>query len=368
MKKAMAIMLLLLGLGFAAIFGFKAFKGIMIGRYMAKMGSSPITVSATDIHSALWQTEVVAAGSVRATLGVNITTTLGGMVDHINFTPGSTVNKGDLLVQLNIAPETAQLHTLQASAELAQSTYLRDAAQYKIRAISKATLDVDAANAKTTAAQVEQQLALIAQKTIRAPFTGRLGISVVNPGQYINPGDKITMLQTFNPIYVDFYVPQQTLSKIKLGESVSVQSDAFPGKTITGSISTIDPGLDPSIRNVEVEATIPNPDNLLVPGMFVSAIINVGAPISYLTAPLSAVTFNPYGAIVYVVSPTMTVSQVFVTTGDKRGDQVVVLKGLKENDKIVTSGQLKLRNGSTITIDNTLAPDDNPNPQPVDDE
>jgi membrane fusion protein (multidrug efflux system) len=322
-----------------------------------------------------WQPQLKAAGSLRAVLGVNVTTELAGMVRSIHFTPGSIVKKNDLLVQLDIDPDTAQLHTLQANAELAAITYKRDSAQFTIHAISKATLDTDAANLKSAQAQVEQQEAIIAQKTIRAPFSGRLGISAINPGQYVNPGDKITMLQTLDPLYVDFYVPQQALSTLKTGQSIVMTVDAFPTLKFNGTITTIDPGLDANVRNVQVEATVSNPHLDLAPGMFAAVTVNSGTPEIHLTLPLSAVSFNPYGELVYVIhethpnkksEPVLVAKETFVVTGEKRGDQVAILQGLKEGDTIVTSGQLKLKNGSRVIVNNAITPMNNSVPAPVD--
>ncbi|MCE3237338.1 MAG: mdtE [Gammaproteobacteria bacterium] len=366
MKKPLLTMLIILGLLFGGIFGYKIIKGIMMGRAMAAMGEPAVYVSAIDIKYRPWQSQLKAVGSVRAVLGVNVTTELAGMVKAIYFTPGATVKKGDLLAQLNIDPDIAGLHVLEANAALAAAVYKRDAAQYKIHAISKAVLDSDEANLKSTQAQVTQQTAVIAQKTIRAPFDGRLGISTINPGQYINPGDTITMLQTIDPVYVDFYVPQQALSSIKTGQSVVVQVDTFPNVVFNGVVSTINPALDSSVRNVKVEATIQNPNAQLTPGMFASVTVDTGNPKSYLTLPLNAVTFNPYGESVYIVNEIqknkkskayLVAKETFVVTGEKRDNQVMILKGLKEGDKVVTSGQIKLKNGSKVVINEIALPE-----------
>lgn len=375
MSKPMRNMLIIVALLFICIFGYKIFKGMLISRYIASRQSSVVYVSVTEAEYANWQPEYRASGNLRAVLGVNITTELAGMVREIHFTPGATVNKGDLLVLLNTDADVAQLHVLEANAALAKVTYTRDKAQYAVHAISKATLDTDEANLKSTEAQVEHQKAIIAQKTIRAPFTGRLGISLINPGQYLNPGDKVTMLQTLDPIYADFYVPQQSLDAIKLGQRVTMTVDAFPNKTFVGKITTIDPGVDPSVRNVVVEATIPNSDLLLAPGMFASVVVDTGEAVRYLTLPQTAVAFNPYGETIYIVKesgkdkngkPILIANQTFVTTGIKRGDQIAILKGIKKGDKIVTSGQLKLQNGSVVAINNSVIPTNEITPKPID--
>ncbi len=373
--KPMIIMLVLVGLLFGGIFGYKIFTARMMANYLAHMGEPPAYVSAMDVKYYNWQSQVKVVGSLRAVLGVNVTTELAGMVRTIHFTPGAIVKKDDLLVELNIDPDIAELHSLQANAELAAIVYKRDSAQYKINAVSKATLDSDDANLKSAVAQVAHQLAVIQQKTIRAPFNGRVGISAVNPGQYLNPGDKITMLQTLDPIYVDFFVPQETMATIKVGQAVNLTIDTFPGMKFHGVITTINPGLDSSVRNVEVEATIANPNYQLAPGMFASVTVNTGSPTAHLTLPLSTISFNPYGDVVFIIKkskdakskePVLIAQQTFVVTGEKRGDQVTILQGLKEGDKVVTSGQLKLKNGSVVIINNKLTPTNDPNPTPKD--
>lgn len=376
-KRPMIIMLIAVSILFLAIFGFKALKNHLVMNFMKKHLSPVITVSAIDVTTAAWQPQLTASGSLRAVLGVNVTAELAGMVRNIYFTPGSLVKKGDLLVQLNVDPDTAQLNVLKANAALAKINYDRDKAQYTIKAVSKATLDTDEANLKSAEAQVAQQEAVIAQKTVRAPFNGRLGISYVYPGQYISPGDKITMLQTLDPIYVDFYVPQQSLFQLKNGQFVAVKVDAKPNKAFIGKITAIDPGVDPNVRNVQVEATIPNRDLFLAPGMFVSVYVETGKPLTYITLPQAAISFNPYGEIVYIIEnsgvneqgkPKLIAKQKFVVTGEKRGDQITVLDGLKVGEKVVTSGQLKLTNGSQVTINNSIQPMNNPNPDVMDDQ
>jgi membrane fusion protein (multidrug efflux system) len=373
----MFLMLLIVGILFACIFGFKFFKNYMIMKFMNEHSSPTVTVSAMDVKNSNWQSELKASGSTRAVLGVNITTELAGMVKNIYFAPGSYVKKGDLLAELNLAPDKAQLDVLKANEALANINYTRDKAQYAIHAISKAVLDTDVANLASAKAQVEQQEAIIAQKTIRAPFSGRLGISNIYPGQYISPGDKVTMLQTLDPIFVDFYIPQQSLHLIKKGQFVAVSIQSHPKKAFIGKVTTVDPGVDPNVRNVEVEATIPNQSLILAPGMFVSVYLETGKPIPYLTLPQSAISFNPYGEIVYIIEEAgkdssgktkLIAKQRFVVTGEKRGDQITVLSGLKEGDKIVTGGQLKLHNDSLVTINNSIQPNNNPAPEPVDDE
>ncbi|EKD55452.1 MAG: hypothetical protein ACD_60C00007G0016 [uncultured bacterium] len=376
MKKPMMIMLVSLGILFGGIFLYKGIMGLLMKRFFAEHESPIITVSTMKAGYALWQPKIKASGSTRAIEGVNVTAQLGGMIQTISFTPGATVPKGTVLVQQNADPDIAQLHALEANEKLAQITYNRDKLQYKVRAVSKQQLDSDEQNLQSLIAQVAQQAATVAMKTITAPFTGKLGISNVNPGQYLNPGDNVVTLQTLDPIYVDFYVPQQALAVLKIGQDVTVYADAFPKKNYTGKITTINPLVDINTRNVEIEATIANPDLELSPGMYTTVTVNTGEPEKYITLPQAAVTFNTYGDLVYLVKengkdkdnhPILIAKQSFVVTGQARGDQIIVLQGVKEGDTVVTSGQLKLENGSHIAINNAIEPSGNPEPQVTND-
>ncbi len=371
----MIIMLAVVGILFGLVFGWKGFKAIMIQRYIATMKAPAVAVSTMKAEESLWQPTMTAVGSLRARVGVSVTTELAGMVQTIYFTPGTAVKKGDVLVQLNAGTELGQLQSLQAQVELAKITYQRDKAQYAARAVSKQTVDTDEWNLKNLQAQVAQQAATVDKKTLRAPFSGQLGINNVNPGQYLNVGDTVTTLQALDPIYADFYLPQQALAQLKMGQKVKVVTDTFPDKTFTGDITTIQPLVDSNTRNVEVEATLPNPDFQLKPGMFVHVTVNVESTRKYITLPQSAVSFNPYGDIVYVVKdtgekdkdnkPVLIVNQVFVTVGDTRGDQIAILKGIKAGDVVVTSGQLKLKNGSQIVVNNSIQPSNEAAPKVI---
>ena len=226
-------------------------------------------------------------------------------------------------------------------------------------------------NLKSLRAQVAQQAAIVQQLTITAPFTGQLGVSNVYPGQYLNPGDVVTTLQSLDPIYVDFYLPQNTLSQLKVKQIVNFTIDAYPHQTFTSKITTINPVVDKDSRNIKVEATATNTQHKLLPGMFVNVAVQTGNPQPYLTVPQSAISFNPYGSISYVIKdqgndksgkPILVANQVFVITGEARGDQITVQQGLKKGDVIVTSGQLKLKNGSLVAINNSTQLANNPSP------
>ncbi len=368
-------MLIAVGILFGLIFGWKGFSSYMLKKYLSQMQAPAVTVSTMKVEASLWQPTLKAVGSLRAVLGVNVTTELAGMVQKIYFKPGSAVQKGSILVQLNAGTELGLLHSLQAQVELAKITYKRDKAQYAVRAVSKQTLDTDEWNLRNLQAQVEEQAATVEKKTIRAPFSGQLGVRNVNPGQYLNVGDTVVSLQALDIIYADFYLPQQALARLELGQKVKMVTDTFTNQVFQGTITTIEPNVDSATRNVEVEATFPNPDFKLKPGMFTRVEVEVGNKQSYLTIPQSAITFNPYGDIVYLVKdsgkkdtknqPILVAQQVFVTVGDTRGDQIAVLKGLHQGDVIVTSGQLKLKNGSQVVINNQLQPSNEASPKVV---
>jgi membrane fusion protein (multidrug efflux system) len=375
MVKRMLIMLIGVGFLFGGIFAYKAFVSYKMKKSMSVAQAPPVTVSAIKAEYVPWQPQLKAVGSLRAVRGVDVTSEIAGLVQTIHFKSGDKVAAGQLLVQLNADSDMALLHSLEAAAELADTVYERDKKQYEAQAVSKATLDADAADLKVKRAQVKQQAAIVEKKSIRAPFSGRLGISTVNPGQYINPGDKVITLQSLDQIYTDFYLPQQELSRIFLGQPVIVTTDTYPGRTFSGKITAVNPKVDPDTRNFQVEATISNPRHELLPGMYASVEVKAGAMHSYLTLPQTAVTFNPYGETVFVIEesgkgpdgkPLLTVRQAFVNVGPTRGDQIAILKGINENDTVVTSGQLKLKNGSRVIINNQVQPSNEAAPRPPD--
>jgi len=370
MRLRLAIVLVLMIILVGGAVGFNMLKAHFIRQAMAQNASVPQTVSTATAEYTDWQPQVQAVGSLRAIHGVEVTTEVAGLVRKVAFKSGADARAGQTLVQLNADPDAAQLQALTAEANLAALTYHRDLIQYQAQAIGKAQLDTDAANLKSTREQEAAQAALVAKKTVRAPFGGRLGITTVNPGQYLNPGDPIVTLESVDPIYVDFRLPQDNLSAIAVGQTVRVTADAFPGKTFEGKITSIDPLVDPSTRNFQAEATIRNPEQKLLPGMFVRTTVDAGAQEKYLTLPQTAITYNPYGETVYLVSNPAkagghpTAKLVFVTLGPTRGDQVAVVKGLKAGDIVVSSGQMKIKNGSELVVNNSVLPLDEANPTP----
>lgn len=375
MVKRMIIMLILVGVVFGGIFGFEAFKAGMIKKYMASMGGQPQTVSTVKAETTDWQPHLEAVGSLRAVKGADLSLETAGVVDAIGFKSGDDVAAGAVLLRLRDADDVAKLQALEAVADLASITFRRDEQQLEAHAISQATLDADSANLKNAKAQVAEQRAVVDKKLLRAPFAGQLGIRSVDLGQYLTAGTAIVTLQALDPVFVDFSLPQQVLSQIAVGQPVKVAIDAFPKAGFAGKIAAINPKVDVSSRNVQVRATLANPDRKLLPGMFAKVLIDNGQSERFVTLPQTAVTFSPYGDTVYLVDskgqddkgqPLLTARQTFITTGARRGDQVAVIKGVKDGDTVVVSGQLKLHNGSPLRIDNSVRPTNDANPTPAD--
>ena len=337
---------------------------------------SPQTVTAVKAEMLEWQPQLVSVGTMAPVRGVDLSSEIAGLVRQVRFKSGEDVKAAQVLIELNADSDIAQLHALQAAAQLSATVLARDRAQLAAQAISQAQVDNDAADLKSRKALVAQQAALVEKKTIRAPFSGKLGITGVNPGQYVNPGDKLVTLQTIDPIYIDFFLPQQQVAGLSVGQKLMLANDAFPGVAFPGRVTAINPKVDAATRNVQVEATVANARRQLLPGMFANVSLDLGAKKRYLTLPQTAITYNPYGSTVFVLAPAegknapkndhpqLLARQVFVTTGATRGDQVAILKGLSEGQLIVTSGQLKLKNGSPVVVDNTVQPANNPNPTP----
>jgi membrane fusion protein (multidrug efflux system) len=365
MTKRMVIMLVTVAIVFGGIFGFQAFKAAMIKKFMSSMSQPPQTVSATKAAASPWQPSIEAVGSLRAVNGADLSLEVSGVVDSLSFNSGDDVAQGAPLLKLRSEDDQAKLESLQATAELNQITYYRDQKQFKLQAVSQATIDTDAANLKNAKAQVAQQQAILDKKFLRAPFAGHIGIRAVDLGQYLGAGTVIVTLQALDPIFLDFFVPQQSVAQVRLGQSVAVKVDAYKDQTFAGEITAINPRVDTSTRNVQVRATLKNADRKLLPGMYATVDIATGGPQNYITLPQTAITFSPYGDTVYIVDskdgdaggkPQLIARQSFVTTGATRGDQIAVLKGINDGDMVVTAGQIKLHNGSTVLIDNSITP------------
>ena len=373
-------------------------KAMQLKAQFAGYASQPepsATVSTLKVALSDWNPQLNAVGSLRAVRGVDLAVESAGLVHAIRFTSGQDVAQGTVLLELVGDADRARLASLTTQRELAEANFKRAEAQLKEDIISKAEFDSARAATQGAVAAVREQQAEIVKKTLRAPFSGRLGITKISEGQYLNPGNPVVTLQQLDPIHADFTVPQSALAQISVGQVVKAAADN--GQALSGKIVAIEPAVDTGTRNVKVLATLANPDGKFLPGMFVKLQVASGQPQQYLTLPATAVTFNPYGETAFVVmdgeayakeqaekakahgtataeapppppavddqgNRRLVAKQVLITTGPARGDQVAVLTGLKAGDEVVTSGQIKLKNGLKVLIDNSVQPSNDPAP------
>ncbi len=377
MVTPLVIMVLLVVLVIGGVFAWQAFIGKMIGKFMAQAASAPQTVSTVVAGKSTWQAQITAIGSLRAVRGADLSAQASGVVEEIAFDSGNDVPAGKVLLKLKPNDDYAKLEQLQAAAELADQTLKRDREQFAAQAISQATIDTDVSTLKSAQAQVIAQQALIGEKIVKAPFAGRLGIRQVDLGQYLAAGTTVVTLQALDPMLIDFYVPQQALDHLKVGQTATATIDTFPGESFKGTVESINSKVDNASRNIQVRASFKNADRRLVPGMFASVAIDSGVSSTDVTLPQTCITYNPYGDTVYVLvhgkggngtggdaKPQDTVEQRFVKLGATRGDQVAILSGVNEGDVVVSAGQIKLRNGAAVVVNNTVQPTDDVHPTP----
>ena len=366
------IMVLLVGAVVGGVFAWQGVIGSFTKKFMEQAATAPQTVSTVTAAETDWQAQTHAIGTLRAVRGADLSAQASGVVDEIEFDSGNDVPAGKLLLKLKPNDDFAKLDQLEAAAELAAQTYKRDQEQFAAQALSQANLDSDVSTLKSARAQVVAQRALIDEKIVKAPFAGRLGIRQVDLGQYLAAGATIVTLQALDPILIDFYVPQQALENLKAGQAVSAAIDTYPGEEFAGVVESINSKVDTASRNVQVRASFQNADHRLIPGMFASIAIDSGDKTRHIALPQTAITYNPYGNTVYVVEhgkaadgkPRDVVQQRFVTLGATRGDEVAVLSGVAAGDVVVSAGQMKLRNGTPIVVNNTVQPTDDRNPKP----
>lgn len=337
----------------------------------------PEVVTTVQAQPQTWESLVTAVGSLEAVQGVTVTAELTGKVATIAFEPGSQVKAGDLLIQQDISAENAQLRSAEAAVALARVTFERSKKMLETKVVAEANYDNAEAQLKQALAQADIIRATIAKKTIRAPFSGRLGIRQVNIGQIIKENAPIVSLQALDPIFVNFLVPQQQLAQMQLGYSVRITSDALPnGQAVTGTITAVNPEVEAASRNIRVQATVANQGERLRPGMFVNVAVIQPAASQVLAIPATAILYAPYSDSVFLVEEAKAagggkadgtvVRQQFVRLGEKRGDFVAVTSGLKPEQTMVSTGVFKLRNGQAVIIDNSLAPEFKLAPQPKD--
>ena len=353
-------------------------KGLQIQRMIAIGSQStppPETVTTAVVRSESWEALITSVGSLEAVQGVMLTAELPGKVVRIAFEPGTKVQAGDLLLQQDTSSEEALLRAAKATVALAKIELERSSKLLGKKAVAQAKYDSDDAQYKQAVAQIDGIRASIRKKTIRAPFAGSLGIRLVNLGQNLNEREPIVSLQTIDPIFVNFSLPQQQLAQVKPDLKVRVTTDALPGQAIEGEITAISPEIDAATRNIRVQATVANSQERLRPGMFVNVAVVLPSREEVLAIPTTAVLYAPYGDTVFVVDaktsekgvePVNVVRQKIVQLGEKRGDFVASLSGLDKGETIVSTGVFKLRNGQAVVVDNTLAPAFKLAPKPED--
>ena len=374
MMKRMILMLAVMTIIIGGL-GFVKFRQIQTAIAQgAAFQPPPEAVTTIVVEQSEWPQTLSVIGSVAAVQGVLISADLSGTVDRITFDSGKAVREGDVLVQLDTRQERAQLAAAEAQRDLARANFARMEGLLKDNVISRAEFDSATAEDKQMAARVGEIRAAIERKTIRAPFSGILGLRQVNLGQYLSSGDPIVQLQSLNPIYVNFGVPQQATAEMQRGRTVRITSGDLGGVEFHGRITAIDSQVNESTRNIQVQATLDNAKGQLRPGMFVQAEVTLGAGRPVVSLPASAISYAPYGDSVYVVSdlkaPTGAtyrgVRQQFVKLEGARGDQVGVISGVKPGDEVVTSGVFKLRNAAAIYVNNKVQPSNDPAPKPED--
>jgi len=374
MMKRMLVMLAVMTVIVGGL-GFVKFKQIQTAiAEGASFQPPPEAVTTIVADEVEWPATLSAIGSVAAVQGVVVSADLSGTVDRVAFDSGKAVRQGEVLVQLDTRQERAQLAAAEAQRDLARVNFDRMQGLLKDNVISRAEFDSATADSKQTEARVGEIRSAIERKTIRAPFSGILGLRQVNLGQYLSSGDPIVQLQSLNPIYVNFGVPQQATGQIHLGREVRITSDDLAGAEFQGRITAVDSIVDEKTRNIQVQATLANSDGTLRPGMFVQAEVVLGGGRKVVPLPATAISYAPYGDSVFVVGEVKGpngetykgVRQQFVKVEGARGDQVGVISGVKPGEEIVTSGVFKLRNGVAVLVNNKVQPANDPSPTPAD--
>lgn len=373
MLKRMIVMLAMTAVLVAGL-GFVKFKQIQtaIGQ-AAAFQPPPEAVTTIVAAEERWPATFSAIGTIAAVQGVTISADLPGTVDRIGFDSGRSVREGEVLALLDTRQEQAQLAAAESARELAKLNFERMRGLLDERVVSRAEFDRANADYAQSDAHVGEIKAAIDRKTIRAPFSGLLGIRQVNLGQYLSAGTPLVTLQSLNPIYVNFGVPQQAMTDVRPGRAVRVtEKDSTEGADFSGRVTAIDSVVDASTRNIQAQATLTNPDGKLRPGMFVQAEVTLGTPSTVIALPASSISYAPYGNSVYVVGELKDASgkayrgvrQQFVKVGAARGDQISVTSGLKPGDEVVTSGVFKLRNGAAVQVNNKIRPANSLKPKP----
>ena len=373
MNKKMLLVLLACFLVFGLVFGIQAVMRIGMNQFFDNMPMPAASITVAEAEEASWARGISAVGTARAVNGTQLTTEAAGIVTEIRFNSGDMVEKGDILLRLDDATDRAELQSLRAAAELARLELDRSKRLNQQGSISKAELDRSQSQADQASGALNAQQARVNQKTIRAPFSGQLGIRQVDLGEYLSPGTPVVSLQQLDPVYIEFSLPEQRLASIDLEMDIEATVDAWPGERFAGQITAMEPGVNPGTRNFTIQATLDNPDHKLRAGMFARVNIDLGDAEALLAIPQTAVSYNPYGNAVFVVvegeadengEPALTVSRRFVRTGRTLGDMVAITEGLEPGDRVATSGLLKLSNNASVTISDEAVPEADTAPTP----
>src|SRR6266567_1475 len=368
------LLTLVVALVLVGVLGFFKFEQIQAAVKSANFTPPPTAVTTIVAKQEAWPSSLKAVGTTVAVQGVTVSADLPGIVERISFDSGREVHVGEVLVELDTRQEKAQLAAAEAQRDLAVLNYDRTKALVEQGAVPRADFDRTAADKNSTEAKVGEIKATIARKTIHAPFTGVLGLRQVNLGQYLSAGNAVVPLQSLDPIYVNFGVPQEVAFQVKVGQKVHISSSDAAGLTFEGKVTAIDSVVDESTRNIRIQATLANPKGKLRPGMFVNAELRTGEGQPVISLPSTAINYAPYGDSVFVVTELKDpsgksyrgVRQQFVKVERSRGDQVAIISGINPGDEIVTSGTFKLRNGAAVQVNNKVQPPNNPKPKPED--
>ena len=362
MLKRMILMLLAAGIFFGGVFGWKAWLGYQSGLMMSSMAMPPVTVSTTIATTETWSPNINSVGTLRASQGVNVTAQEVGMITELRFESGALVAAGDVLARQYVDDERAQLAALEADVRLAELNLERAQDLLKKDLSSQFEYDTRKTDRDRAVAQARSVRLVIDKKTIRAPFTGRIGIREVDLGEYIEPGDPIVRLEALDRILVDFPVPQRSVGLLRVGQPLVIRVDAYPGKEFGGRVTAISPQVRSQTRDVRLEGLVENETEALLPGMFAEVAIQLPVQERVVTLPQSTIVYSPYGNSVFAIREAadengemvLTADAVFVQIGDTRGDQVAIVSGIASGVRIVTAGQIKLRNGTRVVIDNSV--------------
>jgi membrane fusion protein (multidrug efflux system) len=357
MTKRMVLVVLVLGLLLGAMFGWKFYQAQKTAA-LASMPPPPATVAAAEVQTETWQPYLEAVGSLVAIQGIQVTTEVAGKVSRIHFESGQPVEAGTLLLELDDSVDQAELEGIIAERRLAQLQYKRRDELLESKTISRSDVDEARLRLENAIAQLAAKQAVIAKKRITAPFSGWLGIRQVDLGEYLQPGAAIVPLDSLDPIYADFSLPEQHLDQLSIGQPVEITVQAFPGESFDGRISSMDPGIDPGSRSLRLRATLANPDGRLRPGMFAGVSTLLPQRPAVLTLPQTAITYNPYGDSVFVIQQGesgASVQRRQVETGGVRNGRVEIVQGLEAGERVVSAGQVKLRNGQSVVVDNSIA-------------